>query len=214
VTEVKICGISDPAAMDAVAEAGADWVGFVFFPASPRAVTPALAASLAARHPQGPKPVGLFVQPTDRQIAEALAVVPLAALQVLAPAARATEIRTRFGLPVWHAVGVGAAPDLPSAMPGIDRLLLDHQAAPGAAVPGGNATPFDWSLLRGWSAPGPWMLAGGLTPETVADAIVRTGAPGVDVSSGVECRRGVKDPALIRRFVAAAKAARLVALAE
>jgi phosphoribosylanthranilate isomerase len=99
-------------------------------------------------------------------------------------------------------------------MPGIDRLLLDHQAAPGAAVPGGNATPFDWSLLRGWSAPGPWMLAGGLTPETVADAIVRTGAPGVDVSSGVECRRGVKDPALIRRFVAAAKAARLVALAE
>jgi len=214
VTEVKICGISEPAAMDAVAESGADWVGFVFFPASPRAVTPVLAASLAARHPQGPKPVGLFVQPTDSQIAEALAVVPLAALQVLAPAARAAEIRTRFNRPVWHAIGIGAASDLPAAMPGIDRLLLDHQAAPGAAVPGGNATPFDWSLLRGWSAPGPWMLAGGLTPGTVAGAIMRTGAAGVDVSSGVERSRGVKDPALIRRFVAAAKAARPDASAE
>ena len=205
VTEVKICGIKDSAAIDAVAEAGAEWVGFVFFPSSPRAVSAALAAVLAARHPAGPRPVGLFVDPADEDVAAVLDQVPLAALQVHAPTARAEALRARFGLPVWLGVGVGAASDLPVAAPAVDRLLLDHKAAPGAALPGGNATPFDWSLLRDWSAPLPWMLAGGLTPATVAHAIRRTGAPAVDVSSGVERSRGEKDPALIRAFVAAAK---------
>lgn len=206
-TEVKICGIRDPAAMDAAAGAGAEWVGFVFFASSPRAVLPAEAAALAARHPDGPKPVGLVVDPTDAEITAILAQVPLQALQVHAAPARAAEIQQRFGVPVWLAVGIAAAADLPAAAPGVSRLLLDHKAPPDATLPGGNATAFDWSVLHGWQAPLPWMLAGGLTPKTVAAAIRITGAPGVDVSSGVERSRGVKDPALIHAFVAAARGA-------
>ena len=207
VTEVKICGVRDPEAMDAVAEALAEWVGFVFFPPSPRAIEPAAAAALAARHPGGPRAVGLFVDPEDTDIATVLDALPLAALQVHASAERAAAVQARFGLPVWHAVGIATAADLPSAAPGVRRLLLDHKAPPGATLPGGNATAFDWSVLRNWAAPVPWVLAGGLTPHTVTEAIGLTGAPAVDVSSGVERSRGIKDPALIRAFVAAAKAA-------
>lgn len=207
--EVKICGVKDAAAMHAVADAGADWVGFVFFAPSPRYVSLAEAAALAALRPGGPKPVALMVEPTDGDVAAALAAVPFAALQVHAGAARAAEIQARFRVPVWHAVGVARAADLPAstpgACPGVSRLLLDHKAPADAALPGGNAQAFDWSVLRGWDAPVPWVLAGGLTPETVADAIRRTGAVAVDVSSGVESARGVKAPALIAAFVRAAR---------
>ncbi len=206
-TEVKICGIRDPAAMDAVAEAGADWVGFVFFPPSPRSLTPVEAAALAARHPKGPKAVALLVDPTDQDVSRLLDVVPLAALQVHASAARAAEIQDRFSVPVWHAVGVDGADDLPQQAPGVSRLLLDRKPGADAALPGGNATAFDWSVLRDWQAPAPWVLAGGLDPGSVAEAVRRTGAPAVDVSSGVERSRGVKDPALIAAFVAAVRAA-------
>ena len=206
-TEIKICGVREAAAMDAVAEAGAEWVGFNFFPPSPRYVSFPGAAALAARHPGGPRPVGLFVDPTDEEIAEALRRVTLAALQIHASAERAAGVQARFGVPVWHAVGVGTSADLPATASGIARLLLDHKAPPGASLPGGNAQSFDWSLLRGWTAPAPWMLAGGLTPGTVGDAIRQTGAPGVDASSGLERTRGVKDPALIRAFVDAVRTA-------
>ena len=204
---VKICGVRDPATMDAVAEAGAEYAGFVFFPPSPRAVLPAAAAALAGRHPGGPRPVGLFVDPTDDAVAAVLDRVPLAALQVHAPRARAAALQARFGLPVWHVVGVAVPGDLPGDAAGVSRLLLDHKAPPGAPVPGGNARAFDWSVLRGWPAPAPWVLAGGLTPANVADAIRQTGAPVVDVSSGVERVRGVKDPALVHAFVRAARGA-------
>ena len=204
--EIKICGIRDPVAMAAVAEAGADYVGFVFFPPSPRAVLPDQAARLHAAHP-GPAPVGLFVDPTDAELGAVLDVVPLAALQVHAVPGRAAEIQARFAVPVWHAVGVGSQADLPATAAGISRLLLDHKPPPGAPLPGGNAATFDWSVLAGWSAPVPWVLAGGLTPATVADAIRQTAAPAVDVSSGVERSRGTKDPALIHAFVAAARSA-------
>lgn len=206
-TAVKICGVNDATAMDAVAEAGAEFVGFVFFPPSPRAVSPNEAALLARRHPAGPQPVGLFVDPTDDFIAAVLDQVPLAALQVHASRARAAAMQARFGVPVWHAVGVAAPGDVPSDARGVSRLLLDHKAPPGAPLPGGNARPFDWSVLRGWSAPAPWVLAGGLTPGNVADAIRQTRAPAVDVSSGVERTRGVKHPALIHAFVRAVRAA-------
>lgn len=191
--------------MDAAAESGADWVGFVFFPPSPRAVTPVEAAALAARHASGPRPVGLFVNPDDDQVARALEAVPLAALQVHADAGRAAALQARFGVPVWRVVGVVDAADLPATAHGVSRLLLDRKAAPDAALPGGNAQVFDWSVLRGWHAPVPWVLAGGLTPDNVADAIRQTGAAAVDVSSGVERVRGVKDPALIAAFVAAVR---------
>ncbi len=203
---VKICGINSPAAYEAAAAAGADWVGFVFFPPSPRFVTPAQAASLAQPGPVGK--VGLFVDPADEDLARTLATIDLDILQLVATsAARVAEIRLRFGRPVWRAVGIGAATDLPSQPDGADAHLLDAKAPPGACLPGGNAVAFDWSLLRRWTAPAPWVLAGGLTPSTVAAAIAQTGAPAVDVSSGVESARGVKDPALIRAFLANASSA-------
>lgn len=203
---VKICGINTPAAFDAAAEACADWVGFVFFPPSPRAVTPSQAAALSARHEGGPKRVGLFVAPTEAQVAEALAALPLDALQLHEVSAeRAAELRHAFGLPVWRAVGVSVAADLPAEMGGVDALLLDAKAPKGATLPGGNARSFDWSVVRGWTAGFPWLLAGGLTPDNVARAVAETGAPAVDVSSGVERARGVKDPAMIRAFVRAAQ---------
>ncbi len=198
---VKICGINDPAAYAAATTA--DWTGFVFFPPSPRFVTPAQAAALA--QPGGPGKVGLFVEPSDDDIAAALKALPLDVLQVLADPARAAAIRTKFGRPVWRVVGVTRAADLPTATDGVDGFLLDAQAPPGAVIPGGNATMFDWSLLRGWAAPLPWLLAGGLTPSSVQDAIAQTGAPAADVSSGVEASRGVKDPAKIAAFLEAVR---------
>lgn len=205
---VKVCGINAPAAFDAAAEGGADWIGFVFVPASPRAVAPGEAARLSGRARGGPGRVGLFVDPEDDDLARALDAVALDAVQLYATAERAASVRARFGVPVWLAVGVADAGDLPrDAPPGVDRLLLDAKPLPGAALPGGNARPFDWAMLHGWAAPLPWLLAGGLTPGLVADAIRASGAPGVDVSSGVESARGVKDPALIRAFIEAARAA-------
>ena len=115
-------------------------------------------------------------------------------------------LRTHFGLPVWRPCGVASASDLPVSAHGADRLLLEAKAPPDATRPGGNAFSFDWSLLSGWHAPAPWILAGGLTVDNVAEAIHVTGAEAVDVSSGVESQRGVKDPGLIRAFVAAARA--------
>ncbi|HEY0202549.1 MAG TPA: phosphoribosylanthranilate isomerase [Acetobacteraceae bacterium] len=203
-TRVKICGINSPVALDAAADAGADWIGYVFFPPSPRAVTPAQAAALD-RHRRGPARVGLFVDPRDEDVAEVLAALPLDVLQVHASAERAAALRYLFNVPVWHVAGVGTAADLPASAPGVDGLLLDAKAPPGATRPGGNAVAFDWSLLHGWAAPLPWLLAGGLIPDTVAEAVRVSGAPAVDVSSGVERTRGVKDAELIRAFVQAAK---------
>jgi phosphoribosylanthranilate isomerase len=204
---VKICGINAAAAIDAAIGAGADWVGFVFFPPSPRFVTPAQAAALSARHPGGAGRVGLFVDPDPDQIAAALDALRLDALQLYVPAARAADLRARFDIPVWRAVGVSGPADLPLAATGADMLLLEAKAPRDATRPGGNARRFDWAALRGWTAPAPWILAGGLDPDNVAEAIAATGAPAVDVSSGVESAPGRKDPALIRRFIANAKAA-------
>lgn len=202
---VKICGICTPDGFDAAVDAGADWIGFMFFPPSPRAVTPDRAAALLARKPGGPARVGLFVRPTDDDVARALDAVPLDALQVYAGADRAAELRTRFGVPVWHAAGIADRGDLPATAPGVDALLLDAKP-PAGALPGGNAQAFDWALLRDWAAPLPWLLAGGLTPANVGEAVRLSGATAVDVSSGVERERGVKDAGLIHAFVRAARA--------
>lgn len=197
---VKICGINDLVAFDTAVAAGADYVGFVFFPPSPRYVTPAQAAALSARHPGGPLRVGLFVDPTNEAIAAALDAVSLDVLQLYGRVDFA-GVRARFGLPLWRGVGVDTEADLPRDASSADALLLEAKAPPSATRPGGNAMRFDWSLLRHWTAPAPWILAGGLTPDNVAEAIRATGATTVDVSSGVERARGVKDPALIRRFI-------------
>ncbi len=198
---VKICGLNSEAAFDAAVAAGADWVGFVFFPPSPRFVTPARAAALSARLSGGPPRVGLFVAPTEVAIAEVLESVPLDILQVYG-AVDPVALRARFGRTVWRAVGVSAVSNLPHEMAGADALLLDAKPPKDATRPGGNALPFDWGIMRGWTAPGPWLLAGGLTVGNIAEAIRVTGALAVDVSSGVESAPGVKDPELIRAFVA------------
>jgi phosphoribosylanthranilate isomerase len=206
-TQVKICGINDPLAFDAAVEAGADWIGLVFFSPSPRFITPAVAAALSSRKPGGPPRVGLFVEPTEAMIAAVLESVKLDILQVYGAADRLGAIKRRFGLPIWRAIGINTAADLPTTAPEADRLLLEAKPPAGAEHPGGNATTFDWSILRGWNAPAPWVLAGGLTPQNVATAVQQTGANAVDVSSGVESRKGVKDPARIQAFITNAKAA-------
>jgi phosphoribosylanthranilate isomerase len=189
-------------------------VGFVFFPPSPRAVTAIQAGELARSYGQGPKRVGLFVDPDDAMLAATLAEVPLDILQLQGEEtpARAGEIRARFGKPVMKALGIGSKADLarlPYYADQVDYFLLDAPPPAGSALPGGNAQAFDWALMKNEKPPRPWLLAGGLTPANVAEAIAASGAPGVDVSSGVERARGVKDPAAIAAFIAAAKAGRV-----
>ncbi|MFC0201741.1 phosphoribosylanthranilate isomerase [Paracoccus rhizosphaerae] len=206
--DVKICGLKDPAHVAAAVEAGARYLGFVFFDRSPRSVTPEEAAALVAHVPVGVASVGLFVDPDDELLRRVLEVVPLDVIQLHGKESpdRVAEIKALTGLPVMKAVGIREASDLAQLTDyGLvaDMLLVDAKAAEGAALPGGNGLAFDWQLLVGRRFLRPWMLAGGLTPENVAEAVRLTGARVVDVSSGVESAPGVKDVARIGAFVRA-----------
>lgn len=208
--QVKICGITRADDLAVAAESGARYAGFVFFPKSPRHLDVETAAALAVNAPLGLARVGLFVDPADTALDAVLDHVPLDILQLHGheTPARVAEIKARTGLPVMKAVGVAAPADLDALWDyGLvaDLLLIDAKAPPGAALPGGNGLSFDWRLLAGRRMLRPWMLAGGLTPGNVAEAVRLTGAPMVDVSSGVETAPGQKDAALIRGFVAAAQ---------
>ncbi|MDB2548392.1 phosphoribosylanthranilate isomerase [Paracoccaceae bacterium] len=202
---VKFCGLSQAADIAAAAEAGARYVGFVFFPKSPRAVSIAQARDLALAVPVGVAKVGLVVDPEDTFLEQLLAEVPLDILQLHgheAPA-RVAEIRARAGLPVMKAIGIADSDDLAQIADYAavsDQLLIDAKPPKNADLPGGNGLSFDWRLLAGRRWPAPWILAGGLTPDNVRLAVQMTGAQQVDVSSGVESRAGVKDPALIHAF--------------
>ncbi|MBW4024600.1 MAG: phosphoribosylanthranilate isomerase [Proteobacteria bacterium] len=214
---IKICGINSLDALVAATEEGADYLGFVFFPPSPRYVTPVEAAALRRGGPPGPPGVGLFVKPSLHDIAGVLEVVPLDVLQIYGDADHARAIRARFGRQVWLARGVSSSEDLAAAeaaAQGLDGMVIESKPPPGATRPGGNATALDWSLLAGWSPALPWLLGGGLTPANVAEAIARSGATGVDVSSGVETAPGVKDPALIRAFIKSSRNAAAALSAE
>jgi phosphoribosylanthranilate isomerase len=205
---VKICGLTRPADAEAAVAAGARYVGLVFFPKSPRNVTPELAREIALGVPPGVAKVALTVNATDAELDGILAQVPADMLQLHGSESpeRVAEVRAAFGLPVMKAVGVAEPGDLArlDAYAAVaDQILVDAKPAPGAVLPGGNGLAFDWRLLEGRRWPGPWMLAGGLNPENVAEAIARTGARQVDVSSGVEAAPGRKDPARIRAFLAA-----------
>lgn len=209
-TEVKICGISTPGALRVAAEAGADFVGFVFFPPSPRALTPEQAGALSASLDGGPPRVGLFVDPTDELIGAVLAAVRLDMIQLHGSETpeRVVKVREKFGRPVMKAIGIATEADLAQIddfAAVADRLLLDAKPPPEATRPGGNAEAFEWRLARLKAIPVPWLLAGGLTPSNVAEAIRASGAPGVDVSSGVERSKGVKDEGLIRDFIRAVR---------
>ena len=207
-TRVKICGLRDAAMLDAAVQAGAAYVGLVFFEKSPRNVTLEQAAALAAMVPAGVAKVALVVDAEDAQLDALLAQVPVDILQLhgAETPARLTAVKARYGLPVMKAVGV-AGPDDLAALDAYaqvaDQLLVDAKPPKGADLPGGNGLSFDWRLIAGRRWPVPWMLAGGLTPANVAQAVALTGAGQVDVSSGVESAPGVKDAALIAAFCAA-----------
>ena len=200
---VKICGINSVAGYRAAVAAQANWAGFVFYPRSPRWVTPMQAAMIAQT--DGIAHVGLFVEPSDAEIEVALETCRLDRVQIYADAARCRAIRAAFGVPVWRAVGISAVEDLPRDDQGLDGFVIEAKAQAGADRPGGNGVRLDWSMLRDWHAPGTWLLAGGLTRHNVGTAIAASGAEAVDVSSGVESAPGVKSAALIEAFVMAAR---------
>ncbi|MCG7622134.1 phosphoribosylanthranilate isomerase [Epibacterium sp. Ofav1-8] len=209
---VKICGMKTRADMEAAAAAGAAYVGLNFFSKSARSVTIAQAAALAVDAPVGLAKVGLVVNPTDADLDAIAGSVPLDMIQLHGRESveRVAEIKTRYGLPVMKVIGVAEASDLAPIdlyAQVADQIMIDAKAPKGAKLPGGNGIAFDWQLLadkKYWQAP--WMLAGGLTPGNVAEAIRKTGARQVDVASGVESAPAQKDPDLMRAFVDATQA--------
>lgn len=210
-TEIKICGLSDPESVDAALAAGADFVGFVFYPRSPRYVAPTRAAELARPVRGKAGIVALSVDADEaalREIAETLRP-DLLQLHGSESPDHVAEIRAATGVPVMKVLGVAERSDLAAAAgyTAAERLLLDAKPPRDATRPGGNGAVFDWAIVTEFSLAKPWLLSGGLNPANVAAALEATGAPGVDVSSGVEISPGRKDPALIHAFIAAVRAA-------
>lgn len=208
--ETKICGLSTPETVDAAVRFGARWVGFVTYPRSPRHLaSDDVLRVLGARVPKSIGRVGLFVDPDDALLDQRLATgaIDMLQLQGAETPERVAAIKARTGKPVMKAINVAAAEDVERGIAAYasvaDRLMFD--AAEGT-LPGGNARAFDWTILSGRTVPLPWILAGGLTPDNVAEAVKVTGAHAVDVSSGVESSRGVKSIDLIRAFLDRVKA--------
>lgn len=204
-TLVKICGLTEPETLQTAIDAGADFIGFVFYPPSPRNISPQTAAELCALVPAHIKHVGLFVDPSDEELNETLKTVPLDSIQLHGSETpeRVKEISEKFDLPLIKAIRVGSKSDLAnieSYEPYIDWFIFDAKPVD-ATLPGGTGQTFDWSLLEGIALDTPWMLSGGLTPENVSGALSHLNPPGVDVSSGVEGQKGIKDAEKITRFI-------------
>ena len=209
---VKICGLKTPEALDVALEAGADMVGFVFFAPSPRSVGFEAARALGARVRGRAQKVALSVDANNEQLAAMIEALAPDMLQLHGkePPERVAMVRGRFGLPVMKAVPIAERTDLSPIRlydKVADRLLFDARAPRGATRPGGLGKSFDWQLLENLKAVVPFMLSGGLDAGNVAEALRITRASGVDVSSGVEREPGEKDPAKIRAFIAAVRAA-------
>lgn len=207
---VKICGITSQQLMRDVGNAGAQYAGLVFFEKSPRNLSLDKARSIALEAPTGLAKVALVVNPSDRFLDSLTTTVPLDMIQLHGSETpqRVSEIKQKTGLPVMKAIGVAEQDDLKKLdvyATVADQLLVDAKPAKDAILPGGNGFAFDWSLLQGRRWTGPWMLAGGLNPENVAQAIAITGTQQIDVSSGVEIRPGEKDKQKINAFVRAAQ---------
>ncbi len=205
---IKICGLSTPATLAAALDSGADWVGLVFFPRSPRNVSIAQAASLASQARGRAEIVVLTVDAPQDALDEIVQQVRPDRLQLHGRETpeRVASLKRTFGLPIIKAIGVSQAEDLLHADPFLgvaDTILFDAKAPKGAALPGGNGIPFDWTIARG--AHEPFMLSGGLYPGNVRQALEISGATAVDVSSGVETAPGLKDPDLIAAFIKAAR---------
>ena len=203
---VKICGISTVDDVRACAGVGANYMGLVFFEKSPRNITIPAARDLALAAPVGLAKVALVVNPSDAELDAIAGTVPLDMIQLHGRETpeRVAEVKARYGLPVMKAVGIADANDLPkleSYFGVADQILVDAKPPKGGELPGGNGLSFDWRLIAGRRWPCPWMLAGGLTPENVAEAVKMTGTKQVDVSSGVEDAPGQKNAELIQKFV-------------
>jgi phosphoribosylanthranilate isomerase len=213
---VKICGLSTPDTLDIALDAGADMVGFVFFPPSPRNISFQTARELSSRVKGRARKVANTVDADDTLLASIIAALKPDILQLHGheTPARVAAVRESFGLPVMKALPIEAKSDLlpiGSYTSVADRLLFDARPPHDATRPGGLGKPFDWRLLENLDLSIPFMLSGGLSPENVAEALRITRAPGVDVSSGVESAPGVKDPEKIRAFIRAARSAKVPA---
>ena len=208
--EVKICGVRTPAAVEAAAAGGARFVGLVFYARSPRRVDLATARSLAdLARARGLEPVGVYVDPDDALLAATAPIVDWLQLHGDESPERVAAIRARFETPVIKAVAVAEAADIDAARAYAavaERILFDTRPPPDSDRPGGHGVAFDWSLLADLALERPWMLSGGLDAARLAEAVARSGAYAVDVSSGVETAPGEKNLELIRAFLAAARA--------
>jgi phosphoribosylanthranilate isomerase len=208
---VKICGLSTPETLDAALVGGADMVGFVFFPPSPRHVTLDVARALGRQAKGRAVKVALSVDADDADLENSIDALKPDILQLHGKesVARVRDIKQKFGLPVMKALAVETRADL-AALPGYaavcDRILFDAKAPKDATRPGGLGAVFDWHLLEGLDLKLPFMVSGGLTAANVAEALRITRAGGVDISSGVESAPGIKDPDMIRAFIRAARA--------
>ncbi|EIM29063.1 phosphoribosylanthranilate isomerase [Microvirga lotononidis] len=210
---IKICGLSTPETLDVALGAGADMVGFVRFPKSPRHVSLDLGHKLSLQARGRAQRVVLLVNPGDEDVAQAIEALNPDLIQLHGSESpeRVAEIRTMVKRPVMKALGIAEASDLQALQPyagGVDRILLDAKPPRRAgALPGGNGIAFDWRLLNGLDRKVSFMLSGGLDPDNVAEAIRLTKPQAVDVSSGVESGPGLKDPARIEAFIRAARTA-------
>lgn len=205
--EVKVCGLTGADAVAAAARGGARFLGFVFYPPSPRSLAPARAGELARSAPDTCAKVGVVVDPSDDQLAEILAAVPLDYLQLHGAESpeRVAAIRAKTGRRVIKALKIADRPDLQPIAAYVevaDMLLFDAKPPkqPGH-LPGGNGLAFDWRLLRGLELERPWLLSGGLSADNLEAAVELCGARAVDVSSGVERRPGIKDPVKVKAFL-------------
>jgi phosphoribosylanthranilate isomerase len=206
----KICGLTDATAVEAAIEHGADMVGFVFYPPSPRNVSAEQAEILLNEVPSGIDRVGLFVDPETDFLDKILGKARLDLLQLHGDETpeRCRAISVYFGLPIIKAIKVSTKADLKAAKDyedAVDWLMFDARPPADGALPGGNGKAFDWTILKGAEFKRPWLLAGGLTPDNLSQAVQQSGARAVDVSSGVESAPGKKDPAKIRAFLDAAR---------
>lgn len=202
---IKICGVSTADAIDAALKGGASHIGFIHFAKSPRHLAPHLLAELAPKVPPSMKRVGVLVDPDDALIDALTAAADLQILQLHGKESpeRAAQIARRTGLEVWKAISVKTAADLAAGSVyagAVDMLLYDAKTPDKASLPGGMGQRFDWTLLSGYKPPLAWGLSGGLDADNVAQAIDMTGAPLVDVSSGVESAPGIKDVDKIAAF--------------
>jgi phosphoribosylanthranilate isomerase len=211
VTDIKFCGLSTPQSVDAAVAAGARWVGFNFFPPSPRAISPEVAQGLIGRMPAGVGKVAVLVDPDDALIDAVLAAgCDVLQLHGAETPERLAAVKARTGRDVWRASGVRTRADIRAAIAaggGADRLLLDAKATTDSPLPGGNGLAFDWRLLDGMAMPGPWGLSGGLHAGNVGAALALLRPAFVDVSSGIEDSPGVKSLLKIKAFADAVHAA-------